>query len=512
MRVALCAPRYPLSEAPSPPLGLSYVAAVFREQGAEVKIFDYIVAKYSKEKLEGQLRKFSPDVLGVGSVTMNIHHALEILADAKDINPEITTFMGGPHVSFCAEEILQQNSFVDLIIIGESEGTIRELLPLLKAPSRWSNVCGIAFRDHGGIVITPTRRLLENIDNIPLPARDLLPLSRYKALGFPISMLTSRGCPYKCIFCQGRRLVGAEPRLRAPRLVVDEIESILALGFDRINIADDLFMINAQRAQSICEEIIRRGLNFTWSAFVRANTVDGETMRLMKKAGCSAVSFGVESGNPKILKEIKKGITLEMARSAVKICQDAGLVVLVSFIAGLPSETAQTLRATKEFADSIGCHYGFHILAPFLGTTIREEAGRYDMEIISDDWSLYDANHAVTRTSSLSPKEIEGFVHNFEDELNVIWQEQVRCWRKKINSPEVEMRVEGHQRMNLIFQLLTEDWFDDYSPNGETMATDICQQIAHNTGFERGFVSEVIANLLARRLIMAESGGGYRWA
>ncbi|MCX5848989.1 MAG: radical SAM protein [Deltaproteobacteria bacterium] len=305
MRIAIIAPPYPLEEMPSPPLGVTYVASAFEAAGAEVKIFDYIVCAYTKESLEKQLKAFQPDAVGATSVTMNFYKAQQILHDVKNYNPEIVTMMGGPHVSFTAMDTLRQYPDIDLIVIGEGEDTIAELTPVLKQKNKWHDIRGIAYRDGDEIITTGKRDFITDIDRIPSPARHLLPISRYRALGFPVSLITGRGCPYSCIFCLGRKMVGSKVRRRNPKLVLDEIETIIGYGFDRINIADDLFTSDKERVKEICTGIKERSLKFVWSAFARVDTVNPEVFDLMAQAGCDSVSFGVDTGNPEMLKRIK---------------------------------------------------------------------------------------------------------------------------------------------------------------------------------------------------------------
>ncbi|MDI6616928.1 MAG: cobalamin-dependent protein, partial [Syntrophaceae bacterium] len=208
MKVAIVAPPYPLEEAPAPPLGVSYVAAAFEAAGCRVRIIDYIVSRYTQKKLKAELDTFEPDVVGSTSVTMNFPVAADIVRTAKRHRPSVLTVMGGPHVTFDAEKTLQTYPEIDLLVMGEGEQTIRELVPRLADRSGWTGVRGLAFRRDNTIVITEPRELIDDLDSIPRPARHLLPLSRYRALGFPISIITSRGCPNACIFCQGRRMVG----------------------------------------------------------------------------------------------------------------------------------------------------------------------------------------------------------------------------------------------------------------------------------------------------------------
>ncbi|MDX9817234.1 MAG: cobalamin-dependent protein, partial [Smithellaceae bacterium] len=252
MRIAVVATPYPLEENPSPPLGLTYVAAAFVAVGAEVRILDYIVSGYSKEKISKQLDNFQPDAVGATSVTMNFYEAQKILRDVKNCNSDIITMIGGPHVSFAAAQTLRQCPEIDLIVIGEAEDTIAELTPVLKQKKKWRGIPGLAYRENGDVIITDKRPFIDNVDRISLPSRSLLPIFRYRALGFPVSMITSRGCPNACIFCLGRKMVGAKIRRRTANCVLDEIEEILGLGFERINIADDLFTSDKERVLEIC--------------------------------------------------------------------------------------------------------------------------------------------------------------------------------------------------------------------------------------------------------------------
>ncbi len=500
MRVAIIAPPYPLEEAPAPPLGVTYVAAAFEAAGAEVRIFDYIVSRYTPDKLGAQLDAFCPDAVGATSVTLNFPGAAGILRDAKRHNPSLVTIMGGPHVSFDAVRTLENYPEIDLIVLGEGERTIAELMEKGMAPRSWGGIRGLAFRADGEIVATGRQPYIEDLDSLPFPARHLLPLSRYRALGYPISVITSRGCPYDCIFCQGRRMVGNRVRQRMASRVVDEIEEILSYGIDRINVADDLFVSSSGKVREVCGEILKRGLRFTWSAFARVNTVDRDTLALMREAGCDSVSFGVESGNPEMLKRIRKGITREQVRHAVSLCREVGILAHTSFIVGLPGETAETLRETAEFAAGLGSLYGYHFLAPFPGTTVREEVEKYDLEILTDDWTRYDANSAIVRTSSLSPEEIEAFVERFESEIRGAWEAMVRGYREKTNPPEIDLQVEGHFRMKLVYRLLSEDlierWgsfpgVDSRVENGDLLE-ELCRRIEAVTGADGGLIRRTL--------------------
>jgi len=513
VKVAIIAPPYPLEEAPAPPLGVSYVTAVFEAAGCRVKIIDYIVSRYTPEKLKKEIDAFGPDVVGATSVTMNFPVAADIIRTAKRYRPSVVTMMGGPHVSFDAEGALEAYPEIDLLVMGEGEKTIMELVPHLMNSSNWPDIKGLAFRQDGGIVVTGPRKLIDDLDSIPMPARHLLPMSRYRALGFPVSIITSRGCPNLCIFCQGRRMVGKKVRYRKVEYVMDEIEQILSYGISRINIADDLFTSNKARVREVCREILRRGLNFKWSAFSRVNTVDREILELMREAGCDSVSFGIESGNPEMLKRIKKGITLDQARNVVRMCKEAGILAHASFMAGLPGESPETLRDTREFSQSLGIPYGYHFLAPFPGTTVREKIENYDLEILTDDWSHYDANSAIVRTSRLAPEDIEEFVAAFDREINDEWEKQVREYREGRGLPEDNFRIEGHFRMQLVYRMLSEDLIETCGCFPVNHASDngtvnmLCGKIEEVTGFDSRLVRKTIEDFIDTGYIKLERRG-----
>jgi radical SAM superfamily enzyme YgiQ (UPF0313 family) len=421
MRVLLINPFYPISETPSPPLGLACLGAALENAGVEVRILDYVVYRYRRDALEAVLKEFKPRVAGATSVSMTFDHAAQILSDVKTVDPEILTVMGGPHVSFCAQQTLKSVAALDAVVIGEAEETIVELIRAIQEARDWSAVDGIAYRAGSKIITTAKRKWIKNLDALPLPARHLLPLGRYRALGMPISMTTSRGCPYKCIFCVGRKMVGARVRYHSADRVAAELQYLASLEFHQINIADDLFTANQQHCLAVCDKILDRQLAINWTAFARVDTVSEKLLSKMKAAGCSAVSFGIESANPAILNTIRKGITLEQIRNAVRMCRRAGIRAYASFILGLPGETPQTIKETVDFATDLqqeGLAYGFHILAPFPGTEVRERADRLGIRILTDEWSKYDANRAVVETASVNRRMLETVVVDWENQFN----------------------------------------------------------------------------------------------
>jgi anaerobic magnesium-protoporphyrin IX monomethyl ester cyclase len=418
MRVLLINPNCPIDENPSPPLGLSFLAGALLEAGIETRALDFAVFPYRRDHLESTIRDFKPDLVGATAVTMTYDSAAQIIRDAKAVDPNLLTVMGGPHVTFLARETMETLPELDLIVLGEGEQTIIEVTGQAEKDRDWVQVRGILYRQGSKIEKTPPRTELVDVDALPLPARHLFPLGRYRALGMAVTMTTTRGCPHQCIFCVGRKMVGARVRYRNPIKVVDELEYLNRLNFPQINIADDLFTAGKKHCLEVCREIIRRGLKVKWTSFSRVDTISLEILKAMKEAGCTTVSFGVETGNPEIMKTIRKGITLEKVVEALNLCREAGLGTLFSFILGLPGETPETLQQTVAFSDhltELGGSCGYHLLAPFPGTEIRDRCEEYGIRIMTDDWCQYHANRAIVETPTVDCAMM--------DEVVRVWQQ-----------------------------------------------------------------------------------------
>lgn len=483
MRVLLINPFYPLTEMPSPPLGLAYVASAFEQAGASVRILDLVVEPYSKESLQDLLTAFQPDMVGATSVTMTFDAAMSVLRDVKELAPAITTMMGGPHVSFYARETLSQNPELDICVLGEGEATVAEMVSQLKSGGDLSLVPGMAFRNHGEIITTDTRPPNFDVKKLPLPARHLLPLGRYRALGLAISMITSRGCPFQCIFCVGRKMSGAKVRYRDPVSVVDEMAYLHALGFYQINIADDLFTAKKSHCFAVCEEIIARNLHVKWTAFSRANTINRPLLAKLKQAGCIQLSFGFESANEEILKTVQKRINREQMLNAAEMCRAEGMPAQASFIYGLPGETPETIRETVAFGEKIsalGTTYGIHLLAPFPGTLVRDQAERYGLKILTDDWSQYTANTAIVETPHVTAAELESGPRELEE----IAVQQVADIQERLKSgaatEEEKHNLAKLERMDIFYQMMMLGLISDSTMSGAELKT-----AAHEAGDEK---------------------------
>jgi radical SAM superfamily enzyme YgiQ (UPF0313 family) len=457
MRVLLINPYYPISETPSPPLGLAYLGAALEQAGTQVKILDYVVYPYRRDALESVLKEFKPHVAGATAVSMTFDHAEQILKDVKTSDPQVLTVMGGPHVTFYAQETLETFAELDVVVIGEGEETLVELLRAVKCARDFDTVSGIAYRVGSKIKSTAKRERIKNLDTLPLPARHLLPLGRYRALGLPMSITTSRGCPYQCIFCVGRKMVGARVRYHSADRVAAELQYLANLKFHQINIADDLFTANQNHCLAVCEEILKKNFKTNWTAFARVDTVSERLLSKMKSAGCTAVSFGIESANPAILNTIKKGITVQQARDAVRKCLRVGIRPYASFILGLPGETPETIKETSAFAANLqqeGLAYGFHILTPFPGTEVREQNKRLGIRILTDDWSRYDANRAVIETKAVNHQELDAVVVDWENKYDQYLGHIHKCVQNATATEDEIRQLENLENTVTLYDLM----------------------------------------------------------
>ncbi|MFC1722671.1 B12-binding domain-containing radical SAM protein [Nanoarchaeota archaeon] len=355
----------------NPPLGLLYVASyLLKHSDHKVKVIDSMVEKLDMDAIADRIKRLKPDVMGMTAMTFTIMDVLKIAAIAKKINKKTKVVLGGPHGHLYPEETLNLPN-VDYLIMGEGERPFLELIDNLEDPSK---VDGIAFKRGEEIIINPKLPLIQHLDEIPFPARHLTPYMKYSSLlgkhDVVTTMITSRGCPYKCLFCD-RPHLGKQFRARSAENVVEEFEQCVDMGIEEFLVYDDTFTVDRQRVVDICNLIQKKGLKISWDIRARVNTVDKELLDLLKKAGCERIHYGVEAGNPEILKILRKGITMDQARKVFKMTKKAGIQTLAYFMIGSPRETRETIQQTIDFAielDPDFCH--FTITTPFPGTEL----------------------------------------------------------------------------------------------------------------------------------------------
>jgi anaerobic magnesium-protoporphyrin IX monomethyl ester cyclase len=361
----------------SPPLGLMILAACIRKgTDWDVEIIDALAERLDYRALESRIRKAKPDAVGITVMSNVLLDCVKTAKLVKRVSKGIKVILGGPHVNIYPAETIAFG-FVDFVTIGEAEYTIIDLLKNMGDSEAMRKVAGLYFKDKGEIIFTGQRDFIQDLDALPFPARDLLKKENYSSTisekSFTTTMITSRGCPYRCVFCD-RPHLGKAFRARSAENVVDEMEECVRMGIDEILIYDDTFTIDRKRVVDVCREIKRRKLKILWDIRARVNTVDLELLKMMKDAGCIRIHYGVESGNERILKVLNKGITKKQVRKAFSMTKKAGIETLGYFMIGCPEETRENIEETFRFAKELEpdyCH--FAIFIPMPATQIYDE-------------------------------------------------------------------------------------------------------------------------------------------
>jgi anaerobic magnesium-protoporphyrin IX monomethyl ester cyclase len=359
------------------PLGLGYIAAFLRQQGHQVRL----LLSLTPEILQHQLQSFQPELVGISCMTPTFPQAVAICREVKN-RSKAATVLGGPHVTALREEILQVQPEIDYVVLGEGELTIAELCRMLEQSDREvSQIQSLVYRTADGTVkANPRRDLIKDVDSLPFPARDLVDMSRlgthkYIDVGrVSATMISSRGCPFKCAFCSSHITMGKIYRFRSAQNVLAEIDELASrYQVNHIAFEDDTFTLNRDRVETICRGLIQRNYDLTWYCLSRVESMDLELARLMRRAGCRLVSFGIESGNQDILQKIHKKISLPAARQAIDACYRAGLRSQCTFILGFPFDTAKTMADTLHFAQELSPTIAiFFALVPYPGTEMYQ--------------------------------------------------------------------------------------------------------------------------------------------
>jgi anaerobic magnesium-protoporphyrin IX monomethyl ester cyclase len=378
----------------NPPLGILYLASSLAAAGHNVEVVDAQVEELDYDGVSAAIRKAHPDMIGVTAMSFTLIDALLSARAAKEADKGIKVVFGGPHPTIYPNETAGLED-VDYAVIGEGEHTMVRLAGAIEKGEAPSKVAGLAYREKNKVVNTGFPPFIEELDSLPFPARKLTPYKKYSSLlakRSPVTtMFTSRGCPYKCLFCD-RPQMGKRFRARSAGNVVDEMEECVGLGIREFLIYDDTFTIDRQRVLDISDEIKRRGLDIGFDIRARVNTVDGEVLKRLRSAGCERIHYGVESGNEEILRILRKGITLKQVEDAFKLTKEAGIETLAYFIIGSPRETGNTIEDTVKFAIKLDPGFvHFSIMTPFPATELYN-MGLIDGIIKSDYWLDFAKN------------------------------------------------------------------------------------------------------------------------
>jgi len=377
MRILLVSPKFASGWKPyiMPPIGLCYLKASLTKAGfKDTKVLD--ASNYSIKRIKREIEIYRPDIIGVTCFTEARHNALDVTRVAKELGA--TTILGGVHPTFMYKQILDNYKSVDIVVVGEGEETIVELAKSL-VRGKWESIGGLVLRYKDQIIVGSERERIEDLDSIPYPDYSDLDLKRYDE--FPI--LTSRGCPFQCVFCSARACWGNWRHRSVPNVVKELGYSVSRYGRKSFIITDDIFSASSKRVEELCQALVDSKLGIKWKIQTRVDSVTLPLLGLMKEAGCTGIVFGVESGSPTILKNLNKKEDIESVVEAFTWCNQVGICSTFNVLIGAPGETVETLNETRELIRR--CRPSIvstAVLRVYPGTPL------WAQEEYSDDWLL----------------------------------------------------------------------------------------------------------------------------
>ena len=399
-----------------PSLGLAYIASYLEKNGYSVKIIDCTAEELTIEKLKQRFENMPcPDFIGLTATTPLIKNCIEITKLCKSIFKNSKIIVGGVHASVMPAEVLKNDS-IDYVARGEGEET---MLELVKNEKNIENITGLSFKRNREIIHNPERELIKDLNVIPPPAYHLLPMDKYHpALGSykrlpAMSLFATRGCPGKCTFCY--RTFQGKVRKRSAENIIEEINLLKnKYGIKEIAFYDDTFTAFKDEVMKFCQLLIEWKIDITWSCFTRVDFVNENLLRIMKKAGCHLILFGVESADETILKNVKKKISLDKALAVVRLARKIGVNTRASFMIGNQGETEETVKKTVDFAFHLDAdEIQFNIATAYPGTELYNWA-KQNGYLAHDNWDNYNMSDLNLKLPDISQEKLQyyyAYVH-----------------------------------------------------------------------------------------------------
>ena len=391
----------------APPLGIAYMAGVLQENNIDVEILDASAEDMDFKDVEKELLKRKPDLVALTALTPTIGRALETAQVVKETLPDSIVVMGGYHPTFNFIETLEDEN-VDIVIRGEGEYIMLNLVQALENQSSLHDVKGIVFEDKNSkeIVVNPEAPLIQDLDELPFPALNLLPMKKYRLLDMDThmtTMITTRGCPMQCSFCSSAAMHGKKIRERSVENIVDEIEYLKTnYDIDTIAFMDDTFTLKKRKVMAICDEILKRNIEIMWGCTSRVDTLDEKLLKKMKEAGCITIFIGVESADQQQLDNMCKNTTIAKIENAFKIAHKLKIRTIASVALGMPGDTKEIMNKTVKFVHKLKPNYAIYSLAtPYPGTRFYKEAFEKNLIKIKD-WSKYTLITPILETIDCS--------------------------------------------------------------------------------------------------------------
>jgi len=407
------------SEEPIPAMGMLFLAAVARARGYRVHLIDAKGQGSSVEGVSREIAALAPDYLGLSATTVSVANAERIAAGVKAVVPSVVTIVGGPHVSAIPERPLEAFPSLDFGVAGEGEIALFELLSRLEQGRAMEGVAGVIYRRDGKIFSNGRAPYIEDLDSLPMPAWDLLPRFPYhfrpSLLSYPQTpvgvLLTSRGCPFSCSFCD-RSTSGRTARMHSVGYVVRLCRRLADLGVKHISFVDDLFTVQRRRVAELCEAMLSERFQFTWSCNSHPNLLDFDTLRLMKRAGCWQIAYGIESGSQRVLDVVKKEVKIGKMRETLRMTREAGIRTKGFMMVGHPTEGLDSLAETAQFLRVVELDLcQLTKFTPYPGTPAYRKIQEYGE--LDEDWEKMNAMNFVFTPNGLDKEILERYFDHF---------------------------------------------------------------------------------------------------
>jgi len=435
-RILLVKPRQNIVPyAIEPPLGVMYLASYLRQQQGDIElgIIDMTPENMNYAQLADRMRSFNPDLVGITALTVESRGLHRTAALAKQLRSDTIVVAGGPHASAYPQKVMMDPHF-DYVVVGEGELTFNDFVTAIREGGSVREIDGLVYRDNGQTKTNPRQRFVEDLDSLPFPAWDLIPIRKYKNFvrmsntgrGDFMALFTSRACPFKCIYCHS--LFGKKFRKRSPENVLEEIRQLYhEYGIREFEVIDDIFNCDLKRAKRICDLIIASGMRIrlTFPNGIRGDHMDEEFILKLRRAGTIFMAFAVETATPRLQKMLKKNVRLDKIKRNITLARRAGILCQGFFMLGFPTETREELQATVDFAVDSDLHAAhLFVVNAYEGTKLAEIARDLGKRVHSDFEDTYMSS-GFNNLTDLSDKDLDAIRRRG---IRRFWLKPSRVW------------------------------------------------------------------------------------
>ncbi len=442
-------------------IGLAYIASSLMQEGHLVSVLDIEGYRYTEDQVLDIIKRSDCDVIGIGTLITAYRYVKWLVKAIRSVKPDVSIWVGNS-ISSSIPEIILRDMDVDVVVIDEGEVTVKELAETITIGRDLHSVKGIVYKENGRIMCNENRELIKDLDTISYPAWGLFPQEIYMNkrtgdLPTPTAyIVTTRGCPYQCTYCyhpfQNRKI-----RMHSAKRIVEEIKHLRErYGIKSFSFADDLFVVNKKRVFELCDLLHTEQINMQWMASARVNLVDEPLLLAMKKTGCIALGFGIESGSQKILDNIKKKATVEQARVAIQLCKKIGINPVCSYMIGNMGETRDTVFESVSFIKENTLEQGafFFITTPYPGTEVYEQAKESGK--IKDEVALFESygeqsDNLLVNLTDLSDEALLNLKREAENE---IWRVYIKKYPLKFIASRFTILVTAYRQYGFFGTML----------------------------------------------------------